>query len=610
MSFNESASGSASSSSSDSSDSESGRDDASVPIVQFDHPKVREHEYEVQSMLQALAPHVVHAAIAPNFDAAPLAAAPTLQQAFDVSAPFEARARGAGAKSAALASDKLVPSGYALKLDGAMPIDSAERLQHTLAAWNQGLGTSVYRLEELPPALQSAARNDDSAVQRMHEAALDDLPPLISPTHRIALQSASNVLDGDHYSLFVTANDVPAARRLTQYTAARAASDSPLTLGMLADSAEYEQVLQSSAAVRDMLAQRYADAIGAKLVRSKASGALVPEHTTLTHYIARANDLSHGAHESLPSAAQANRESDYYVIYNNASDASAATRGAIITHGVLGGATLVSNADPSASADGGWHQPNFLSLLPATSGAYTENHTRQTALHASANERTQSAARARIAFHSDLGPKVPHPDADDPHNSMNDPYTTKWLEHLSPSAGDDAIPLDQTHYSVVSAQLPNISTLYASPSMLARIARHPAAPQNLPIALNNPVVGRIAPLYDTVIKSQEYPVTLDHIFRNTYEQEAQPGSFATLSSESALVGTPNYEADETLYADAEQYGLSKRTGAFIGTSAHKTQANNIDALRVKLAPDSTDFDAQTVLMVDRDLLRLITLKDE
>jgi len=580
-----------------------------VPIVYIKHPRIEEHDGALQEMMQSMAPHVVHAALAPNFDAAPLSAAPTLQRAFDTSAAFKARAQGGSVSGEPFATDKLVPSGYALKLDGAMPIDSAARVQHVLGAWNQGLGTSVYRLAELPKTLKSAALNDDSAVKQMHEDAADALPPLISPSHRISLQSASNVLDGDHYSLFVTANDVPAARRLVQYTAARAAGDTPLTVGMLADSAEYEHVLQSSAAVRDMLAQRYADAIGATLVRSEASGKLVPEHTTLTHYLTRANDLSHGAHDSMPDAVRANRESDYYVLYNDASDASAAARGAIITHGALGGATLVSNADPAASTDGGWQQPNFLSLLPAHSGKYAEGHTRHTALHASANERAVQASRARMAFNTDFGPKVPHPDADDPHYSMQDPFTGKWLDHLSPSAGDDAIPLDQVHYSVVSAQLPNISTLYASPSMLGKVARHKASPENLPVALDNELVGRIVPLYDSVIKRSKYPASLDNIFRNTYEQESEPGGFATLSSESALVGTPDYEADDTLYADADQYGLSKRTGAFIGTSAQQ-RSNNIDELRVRLAPDSTDFDSQTVIMLDRDLVRLLTADDE
>jgi len=572
-------------------------DGADVPLVCMKHPRVEQHDDAVQHMLRSLAPHVVHAALAPNFDAASLSAAPTLQRAFDTSAAFKAH-------SGAPAAAERVPSGFALKIDGAMAIDSAERVQHVLGGWNQGLGTAVYRVAAMPTELSGAAANDDAAVRRMNEAAADALPQLISPAHRVALMRTSSALEDDHYALFVTANDVPAARRLVQYTAARAASDRPLTLGTLAESAEYEHVLQSSAAVRDMLARQYASATGMQLVEQSGSGALVPERTTLTHYVARANDLAHGAHDSL-AGAHTGHESEFYVVYNSASDASQAARGAVVAHGALGGATLLSNADPAASADGGWQQPNFLSLLPAHSGARHATHTRHTALHASANERARAAADARLAFHSDLGAGVPHPNADEPHYSMQDPYTTKWLDYLSPSIGDDAIPLDQAHYTFVAGQLPNISTLYASPAMLGRVARHSAAPQNVPVALDNDLVSRIVPLYDAVVKPSKYSASLAEIFRNTYEQERTPGGFALLASESALSANADYTPDASLYADAEEYGLSRASGAYVGTSA-AARNSAIDELRVRLAPHSTDFDSQTVLMLDRDLIQLLT----
>lgn len=570
---------------------------ASAPTVVFiKHPRVEEFDDVKLRIWNSLGGYVVGMALAPNYNASPLSVAPNLHRAFDTSAAF-------GNPSSALlesgGSAALMPRGYAVKVDGAMPIDSEERVYHALGAWNTGLGTSMYEIDVLPDHFRGG---DNAALKAANLAAREEQPHLISPAHRISVGRTTSALSGDKYALFVTANDVPAAGRITRYVAARAASEQPLELETLLTSPEYKDVQHRSQEARDLIARTYAAAHKIKLADD---GRAV--HTTMAYSASRASDAAHGAHDSLD--IHDARESRYYVLYNDAVDASQASDGRVLLHhGIMGGHTLLSNK--ADGVGGAWRQPHALSIMPTSSAEAHEEHTRAKALHTNQSEQTKQAFAARITWHSDLGDQFVHSAARETYYAMTDPYTARWLTVLSPSEGYATVPLEQQHYSVIAGQLPNISTLYMSTEELGRLARKKATPQNIPVALDNPVVARIPALYDQVIRAAGHSAKLHAIFRDVYEQDAPPGSFGRLYEPSAL-DTP-VSAD--LFADAEQFGLSRRTGFPVktlpnaGTAAVQMMSpDEIDALRAQIPPEQLHAPrTQTVININKDLLKLIT----
>lgn len=556
------------------------------------HPRHTEFGADLERMLHALDPYVVHAAAAPNFTVAPLVAAPDLQRAFDIEPHFTI-------ESPAHQGGRPILSGYSLKIDGAMPLDSRERVEFVLPHWNTGLGTSAYKIEELPSELKGAS-NDD-AIALLTQKARDSMPHLISPSHSVVVGRTTSTFGGDSYTLFVTANDVPAARRLYQYVARRAASKSPMTLEQLVKSNEYESVLRQSQKARNSIARQYAAAHGIRLAQP-----LEPYHTTLTHVITPASDLAHGAHKSL--AMHRTRTSRFYIVRNDTADASMARDGMVaIHHGIMGGITMLLNP-----AGGPWQQAPFLSSLPTSSVEVYQGHTRATALHADDAHEYKQTLAARVVWHSDLGQKLAHSGAHQRYYSMSDPYTTRWLQQLGPYG---SAPLTQKHYSLVTGQLPNISTLHATHDELARLARYSGTPTNIAVALDNPIVSRIPVLYDPVISVSKYAeknnVTLAAIFRNVYEIEAPEGSFGRLFEHSAL----DEPDDESLYADAAQYGLVRATGclAHSGTHAARQWLPVTDDELVFLVTQATGVSGppkhrqRSAIALSKELLRLITI---
>lgn len=567
----------------------------------FKHPRVLAFYDHASSACQELSPYAVHAMLAPNFKVAPLSAAPDLERGFDTG--LSLAAAGAGAAAVAKHQTKnskekpLFPRGYALKIDGALPLSTQERIYHALPAWDAALGTSMYKIEKIPDALKST---DDAVVAALTEKAQDKLPHLISPSHSVSIGRTSNAFDGDSFALFVTANDVPAARRLVQYTATRAKHGKPLTLEDLILSPEYESLHKTSQAMRDYIAERYAAAYGVQLKKGEQA------HTTLTHSASRADDLAHGAHESLN--IHRARESRYYTVYNDATDASRAQEGRVVLqHGIMGGHTVLANRDGKA-----WYQPHFLSVIPSNSVEAYDGETKVTAIHADDDARTKRAFAARVAWHSDLGTKFPHSAARQYYNSMGDQYTTHWLSHLSPlstTTGGTA-PLEQKSYTLVVGQLPNISTLYATPEELAALSRFKSTPESVPVALDNQIVSRIPILYDTAIRQSGYPLSLDRIFRDTYTMDSEPGTFGRLYEHSAL----DSDDDPTLFVDADQYGLSRRTGCSATQSVGHADAEwlpltpeELNQLRLQAGLHPERRPSQTIINMDKKLLRLLTM---
>lgn len=556
-------------------------------LLSTDHPRAKRNSGVIETMVQSLAPEIVHAAIAPNFSAEPPSASPTLHRAFDIDPQFA----DAGRSDVVDTTGGLLLSGYALKIDGSLPIDSKARVQHILGVWNQGLGTSMYTVTALPAELKNAT---DEQLTVLNTGARERLPPLISPAHRISLERSPTTFDNDQYVLFVTANDVPAALRMYQYVAARAASkDDPITLETLAASPEYAMLLERSQCARDTLARRYADALGLKLHEA-------PTLTSMHHVILPSNALAHGTHAS-PVPPSAARESRFFVVYNNASPASEAHGGVIVQHGIMGGHTVLHTADFEP-----WHQPGFLSLMPATSGEVYPGHTELEAVHRAQNERTKSAFSARVTWLSDLGPTFMHSAADEAYYSMLDPYSQRWLERLSPPHANS---LQQRSYNLVTGQLPSVTTVYAPTELLAALARQEHAPTNILVALDHDIVCRMVRLWDAVVRPRQYPAELAQVMENAYELENTGEGFSALSRPSQC-GNPAHVHSADVpqhYTDATKFYIEPGSGMY-DRGARRLDQNDIDFLRRALAPDGArDFQSRTVLTLDRTLIQMLTL---
>lgn len=552
--------------------------------VTFDHARIKKNEPVVDSMIASLGQHLVMVAVAPNFDVASPSASPTLHRAFDVQRQF---------RETVSSRDKPLPNGYALKLDGSMPIDSKERLDYVLGGWNQGLGTSLYKVTGLPPNLNNAS---DDEIAQLNADVRSKLPHIISPSHRVSLERTGNAFDKDQFGLFVTANDVAASRRLHQYVAARAAKKDPLTVETLMSSAEYKLLHERSQCARDTLASQYASAFG---IQHSAEPMLTTQHYT----ILSANSLAHGTHAS-PVQQQAAREPRFFVVYNNASPTHEAHGGLIVSHGVMGGHTILEAARGEP-----WQQPRFLSLMPANSVESYDGHTQLTAEHRNATERSKAAFDARVTWHSELGDEFTHTSADEAYYSMNDAYSQRWLAGLSPTHNG---PLRQRQYNLVAAQLPSVSTLYASPEQLGIMSRLEQTPRNIAVAIDNPIVPRITSNWD-YIRKQGYKGELGQIFSSTFDNDEDDG-FRVLSRASVCLNKAHAHSNEPadLYADAEKFNIISSTGCYrhLPLWMHMQWGNAEDHDDLDRFTDfdscNEDFQSSTVLMLDKELIRLIT----
>lgn len=557
-------------------------------LLSTDHPRAKRNSGVIETMVQSLAPEIVHAAIAPNFAAELPSASPTLHRAFDIDPQFADAGKDGGVDT----TGGVLLSGYALKIDGSLPIDSKARVQHVLGLWNQGLGTSMYSVTALPNELKNAS---DEQLTQINSAARERLPHMISPAHRASLERSPTTFDNDQYVIFISANDVPAALRMYQYVAARAASkDDPILLETLVNSPEYGALLERSQCARDTLARRYADALGVKIHET-------PTLTSMHHVIMPSNALAHGTHQS-PVPQNAARESRFYVVYNNASPAHEAHGGVIINHGIMGGHTVLHTADLSP-----WHQPGFLSLMPATSGEVYAGHTELEAVHRTQSERTKSAFSARVTWLSDLGPTFMHSSADEAYYSMLDPYTQRWLERLSPPHANS---LQQRPYNLVTGQLPSVTTVYAPTELLAALARQEHAPTNILVALDHDIVCRMIRLWDTVVRARGYPSELAQVFENAYDLENTGDGFSALSLPSACTNPSHLHSTAVPlhYTDATQYYIEPGSGMY-DRGARRLDQGDIDFLRRALAPEGgRNFQTRTVLTLDRGLIQMLTME--
>lgn len=569
-----------------------------IEVPQFDHPRTTQHANTINEMVASMQPYVVAASIAPNFNVSKPSASPTLHKAFDVDGAFDA-ASGLGTER-----ELPVPTGYALKLDGSMPIDSKERLSHVFGAWNQGLGTSMYKVKGvLPATLKSAS---DADVARLNQSIKAKLPMMISPTHRVMIARTNNAFDDDEYALFVTANDVPAARKLYLYTAARAATAKPLTVETLQTSKEFAMLDERSQCARNTLAEGYASAAGVTI------NADAPDLTTRHYTIVQSNTLAHGNHES-PVPQYVAREPHFFVAYNNASPTHEAHGGLIVSHGITDGYSVLESENNEA-----WHQPKFLSLMPATSVEVTEGHTQIEALHRNdKTTRSKAAFASRVVWQSDLGDEFGHGSADEAFNSMQDPFSQRWLARLGPPHG---APLKQRHFNMIAGQLPSMTTLHATPEELAMLARIPKTPAQVAVALDNPIVGRIHAMWDTVIEPGGYKVEIDDVFKNKYKADDNSG-FRMLQRSTMCLKSSHAHAVEPaeFYIDAPNVSAGGVLPLWPSAKSNDAALRDGEPLdQLPPYPGTTDRlgvaarrqgveESRTVLNLDKELLRLITV---
>lgn len=475
--------------------------------------------------------------------------------------------------AAAIKADAEAVSGFTMKADGSMSINSDERFAHVLGGYNAGLATSRYDVAQEPTHLQ--AEDEIAAANR---AARDSLPQLPLPSHQVSLERTQDDAGADHYALFVTANDPAAARALRD--SVRAA---PPTLHDLAQSQQYKEMLAAAQCKRDAIAQQFARAHGVKLTSAR------PALTTPHYAIATENALAHGTHDSRAPQTGARTE-DMYVVYNNTANTAHALKGTLVSHGVLGGHTLLESSSPKSDglAPGApptveWHQKELLSHAPIDSVAHHTVHSQVAARHRGASERDGEAFAKRVVWSSELGQQHQHPHANEAFNSLTDPYSAYWLDKLK-APGEP--PLRQTHYKLVTAQLPDVTTQHLSVDELATLARHDATPLNVPVTIDSELVGRITSKWNEV--RDQY----DRVLQSDAKASGATSAAARRDNRAKLDGIFRnaYENDET----SEMQMLASGATSLCADSTHQ-HANS-----TKLAPPST------VINLDKRLIRLLT----
>jgi len=575
-------------------------------------------------------PYAAQVVLGPTADAQAADGAAVLRRAFNNDAPFDDAAlrvanidgaEGRQMSRAASLEGRKLPRGFTIKLNGDMPLDSRARLAHVLGGANAALGTSFYDIEALPE--QFKAGGGDAAIQRKLNEMRESLPHLMSPEHRVALVRASDALNGDHYALVVTANDVPAAHKLWQYASARAASDSPLTVHALAQSAEYRTLHERAQCARDTIAAQWARAARLELADGGTADSTSPHYTLLP-----SQALAHNAtHERKLRSAGAYEAPVYVLHHNTTPTAHSRQQAVVLRHGLMGGVTLIENTAVDRRS---WTVPKFLSAVPAQTPELSDMPIdapdREFALHRKSDARSSAAFDARVVWHTDKSAAALHPASDERHAALSDKFSQHWLRTLSGDA-----KLSHEHYHFVAGQLPDESSLHASIGELARETRRANAPPTMVVALAHPLVARMTQLWDDVVKPSGYAAEIEQVLENKFDDDQRDG-FGALSRASVCTdanhahnANAQFNEDESsgalqLYTDAERFNISPLTGNYVGSAgAVNSAAAAVDApaaineLRRKLAPSTRAAAAasqRTMLTLDSQLIRMLTTESE
>lgn len=460
-------------------------------------------------------PHHVVVAVAPNY---------VSQDNQLLAMPGAKNALTAAFGQEAIAADAAASSGFALKVDGSLALNSEERIAHIIGGYNAGLATSRYDVEEEPAHLLT-----DEQIAASHEDARDRLPQLISPHHRNSHERTQDANGNNKWSIFVTANDLAAAKTLRQTLKKKIADKQPVTVHQLVSMPEYKKLADASQCKRDNIAKQYAEAYNVKLSSARP-------HTTEHYSITPENVLAHGSHASLAPQSSAKTE-EMYIVHNNTANTDLALQGVTISHGIIGGKTIVESSVPKKTPSAStveWQQKDWLSHMPTDSGQFHTVHSQVAARHRNEtdnngkNDKSKEFFANRVVWTSDLGEAHLHPLADEKFNAINDPFSAKWLEKLN-TPGDP--PLRQTSYKVVTAQLPDVSTQHLDAAQLGALARQEGTPANIPVNVESELVGRITKNWTKIrdpyskILAKEAKMTrrenkakLENIFANAYDE--------------------------------------------------------------------------------------------
>lgn len=440
---------------------------------------------EAERIEKALQPHGVVIVASPNYMPydAKMRAMPYLRNGL-------AMAFG----DAAIAADEASPSGFVAKVDGSLRLNNEERLAMLLGGHKAGLGTSVYAVEG--PLVFDTEEKIRATIKDNH-----DLPQLIAPWHAVSLERTQDENGNNLFAIFVTANDVAAARALGKWVRSH---QNGMELDDVVTSPQYAHMLRAAQCKRDVIAAQYAAALGLQL-KGKA-----PTHTTMHFSIVAQQSLAHGMHQSFVPPTGAKPE-EMYVVYNNAANTAGAYGGVLLAHGTQEGHTLLESASPKHEGQlkntKEWHQSNFLSHMPADSVRFNEQ-SEVAARHRNGGDKaSREAFDSRVAWRSDLGDRL-HPLADDKYNAVTDRFTKAWLERFNPP---EEPPLHHTQFKTVTAQLPDMPTQYLSTPQLAELAVLEETPNSLPVDVESDLVASIPRKWNKI--REPYQKVLDDLNR-------------------------------------------------------------------------------------------------
>lgn len=525
---------------------------------------------EAERIERALQPHGVVIVASPNYMPydARLRAMPYLRNGLATAFGDEA-----------LRADESAPNGFVAKVDGSLRVNSEERVSMLLGGHKAGLGTSVYAVET--PANLDSEEKIRAAIKDNHE-----LPQLIAPWHAVSLERTQDENGVNHFAIFVTANDVAAARALARWVRAHqdGSSGGGMELDDIVTSPQYTQMLKAAQCKRDIIAAQYAAALGLRLKQA------TPTHTTMHFSIVAQQPLAHGTHHSFVPPTGAKPE-EMYVVYNNTANTANAYGGVLVAHGTQDGHTLLESAAPKH--DGHlkntkeWQQANFLSHLPADSVRYNEQSEVAARHRNAADKASREAFDARVAWRSDLGERL-HPLADDKYNGLTDRFSKAWLERFN---APDEPPLQHTQFKTVTAQLPDMPTHYLSTPQLAALAVLDETPNSLPVDVESDLVASIPRKWNTI--REPYQKLLDD--SNPRGGTGGAGASATRARKNRAVKLASifenaYENDH----DDEMQMLRSGANAFCSVPGHD-HANS--------APLSAPH---TLINLDKRLIVLLT----
>ena len=468
--------------------------------AEITHPRIEERAADIESLLKdELGYYCVAAAIAPNFTVTRARADPILRRAFSagphMSVLSRANPRADFAESAPIDNPELI-SGFAVKVDGQRPLDSIPLLYRILGAWNQGLRTSMYKVTAMPEGFDRATNAD---FDKLKERVLNELSGEMPPTHRITIERSCKTLAPDEYAIFVRANDVDAANEFWHRVVKAAVSEKPMTLEEAVYSPDFEQIHVRAQQMCDAYAYLYAHALGITIDQE-------PVVTSVHYTIKAAIPLAHGIHAS-PVAYPAAQEPRFFIVYNNTSPTHEAIGGVLMSHGIMGGHTLIYAEDKMA-----WQVPSFLSLMPATAPEAYEGHTDIKASARLDNEALADAFANRVAWQSDLPHVTEHPMANESFYSIEDPYMRHTLDVLGPPHLG-ALRVQQ--FAFVAGVLPSLSTLYMPSEQLYELALSPDTEvENITVAMGTEIPNAIVPNWDKIVENGFSNDMLGEVFLN------------------------------------------------------------------------------------------------